>query len=125
PGAITPQPQDESAQTYAPMLKKEEGAIDWTQPAEAIERQVRAFDPWPGTYTHWNGQTLKIISGAVVPGRSAEPGLVVRLPDGTTAIGTGRDLYAPDRVQLAGRPATPMSAFVNGHGAFVGSKLPG
>jgi methionyl-tRNA formyltransferase len=124
-GEITPQPQDESAQTYAPMLKKEEGAIDWTQPALAIERQVRAFDPWPGTYTQWNDQTLKILSGAVVADRDAAPGLVIRLPDGTVAIGTGRGLYAPDRVQLAGRPATPMTAFVNGHSAFVGATLPG
>src|SRR5262245_48749581 len=63
---IKPQPQDESLQTYAPMLKKEEGAIDWSQPAEAIERLVRAFDPWPGTYTKWNGQVLKILAGRVV-----------------------------------------------------------
>jgi methionyl-tRNA formyltransferase len=124
-GEITPQPQDESTQTYAPLLKKEEGTIEWTQPAEAIERQVRAFDPWPGTYTQWNGQTLKILSGAVVSGRDAAPGLVIRLPDGTVAIGTGRGVYVPDRVQLAGRPATPMSAFVNGHSTFVGSTLPG
>ena len=122
---ITPQPQDESAQTYAPMLKKEEGAIDWTQPAEAIERQVRAFDPWPGTYTQWNGQTLKILSGTVVSNRDAAPGLVIRLPDGMVGIGTGRGVYVPDRVQLAGRPVTPMSAFVNGHSTFVGSTLPG
>src|SRR5258708_34683608 len=102
-GEIAPQPQDENAQTYAPMLKKEEGAIDWIQPAEAIERQVLAFDPWPGTYTLWNGQTLKILAGAVVSGQDAAPGLVMRLPDSTVAIGTGRGLYVPDRVQLAGR----------------------
>ncbi|HLY27951.1 MAG TPA: methionyl-tRNA formyltransferase, partial [Aggregatilineales bacterium] len=57
-GEIAPKPQDESQQTYAPMLKKDEGHIDWTQSAENIERQVRAFDPWPGTFTRWNDQAL-------------------------------------------------------------------
>jgi methionyl-tRNA formyltransferase len=121
-GEIAPQIQDERLQTYAPMLKKEEGAIDWTQPAEAIDRQIRAFDPWPGTFTHWDGQVLKILNGKVVDG-SAAPGTVKRLSDGTVAVGTGSRLYAPETVQLAGRPATPISAFVNGHGTFVASTL--
>jgi methionyl-tRNA formyltransferase len=122
-GEIIPQPQDDSQQTYAPMLKKEDGAIDWSQPAEAIERQVRAFDPWPGTYTHWNGQTLKILAGKAIPGISREPGHVTRLADGLIAVGTGNGLYALHSVQLAGKPATPVSAFVNGHSAFIGSIL--
>jgi methionyl-tRNA formyltransferase len=121
-GEITPQEQDERQQTYAPMLKKEEGAIDWRQPAESIERQVRAFDPWPGTFTHWNGQVLKILAGKVVDG-TADPGLVKRLGDGTIAIGTSSKLYALEKVQLAGRPATSISDFVNGHGTFVASTL--
>src|SRR5690606_32343215 len=62
-GQIQPRPQDESLATYAPQIKKAEGEIDWTQPAAAIERLVRAFTPWPGTYTIWNGQQLKIHSG--------------------------------------------------------------
>ncbi len=121
-GEIEPQPQDEAQQTYAPMLKKEEGAIDWTQPADAIGRQVRAFDPWPGTYTHWDGQVLKILGGKLVEG-TAQPGTVKRLGDGTVAVGTGSSLYALEKVQLAGRPATLISDFVNGHGTFVASTL--
>jgi methionyl-tRNA formyltransferase len=125
-GEITPQPQPpqaESEQTYAPMLKKEDGLIDWSLPADVIERQVRAFDPWPGTYTTWNGQPLKILSGKVVAGPNVRPGAVARLPDGTLVVGTGNGLYAPSAVQLAGRPATPIGAFVNGHSTFVGSVL--
>jgi methionyl-tRNA formyltransferase len=122
-GEIKPEPQDESKQTYAPMLKKEDGLIDWTQPADAIERQVRAFDPWPGTYTSWNGRQLKILSGKVARGPESVPGFVGRDPLGEVAVGTGSGMYAPEVVQLAGRPATPIQAFVNGHPDFVGSTL--
>ncbi len=124
-GEIVPRPQDESSQTYAPMLKKEDGVIDWTQPAEAIDRQVRAFDPWPGTYTHWNGQPLKVLSGSVAPNHShdAQTGMVIQLPDGAIAVTTGSGLYCFDQVQLPGRPAMPIGALVNGHAAFVRSRL--
>ncbi len=122
-GEISPQPQDESQQTYAPMLKKEDGAIVWSQPAEVIARQVRAFDPWPGTYTQWDGQTLKILAGRALPGISREPGKVTRLADGLVAVGTGDGLFALQSVQLAGRPVTPINAFVNGYSGFIGSTL--
>src|SRR5215212_5864473 len=74
-GEIVPQPQDDSFATLAPRIDKEEGRIDWTQPAAAIERTVRAFTPWPGTYTFWNGKQLKIHAGTIGEG-SAEPGQV-------------------------------------------------
>jgi methionyl-tRNA formyltransferase len=122
-GEIEPQPQDESAQTYAPMLKKEDGLIDWSQPAEAIERHMRAYDPWPGTYTFWNGQQLKILSGKASAGPQTEPGKVIRATSGEPAVGTGEGVYVLDSVQLPGRPATAANAFVNGHPAFVGSTL--
>jgi methionyl-tRNA formyltransferase len=60
-GKTIPQPQDDSLATYAPTLKKEDGLIDWTRSAVETERLVRAFMPWPGTYTLWNGQPLKIL----------------------------------------------------------------
>jgi len=122
-GRCLPQPQDESLQTYAPMLKKEEGLIHWNEPIAIIERQVRAFDPWPGTFTHWNGQVLKILSGTVIDDSSAPPGKVLRIPNGTIAIATGSGSYAPQYVQIAGRPAAPILAFVNGHNGFIGSVL--
>jgi methionyl-tRNA formyltransferase len=105
------------------MMKKEDGAINWLESAESIDRHVRAYDPWPGTYTHWNGQMLKIVSGKTISGAAETPGKVLRLSDGTIAVGTGNGLYAPSSVQLAGRPAVAVSAFVNGHSTFVGSVL--
>jgi methionyl-tRNA formyltransferase len=124
-GEITPTPQDEALQTYAPMLKKDDGAIHWNETAAAIERQVRAFDPWPGTFTTWNGQSLKIIGGEASDGDhgDAAPGEVVQLRDGGVGIGTGAGVFRLARVQVAGKGAVEADAFTRGHGAFIGSRL--
>jgi methionyl-tRNA formyltransferase len=120
-GSLKPTPQDESQQTYAPMLKKEDGLIEWDQPAPRIERQVRAFDPWPGSFTHWDGQVLKLIGGQAVDGRGAT-GQVIALGDGF-AVGTSAGLFQLETVQLAGRSPSPIGAFVNGHPTIVGAQL--
>jgi methionyl-tRNA formyltransferase len=126
-GTIHPQPQPEGDFGYAAMMKKEDGLIDWSQPVSAIDRQIRAFDPWPGTYTLWNGTTLKILAGIPRPDLHGTPGSVFSAHDGTgtgtIAIGTGEGSYSPTKVQLAGKPATTIAAFVNGHKTFEGSKL--
>jgi len=59
-GTLVPKPQDDSLATYAPMIKKEDGLLDFSQPARYLERKVRAFNPWPGAYTLWKNQVLKI-----------------------------------------------------------------
>lgn len=129
---ITPQPQpdDETQITYAPMLAKDAGAIDWTQPAETIDRHVRAFFPWPGTYTFWSERRVKVIEGRALPhDLGAAPGEVVdlrgtRLDDvGVLAIGTGQGIYAPSTLQLAGRTAQDVSVFLNGAPDFIGARL--
>ncbi len=58
-GTCIPQAQDDSQATYAPMIKKEDGELDFSQPAESLARRVRAFNPWPGAYMPWQGQLLK------------------------------------------------------------------
>ena len=122
-GALRPQPQpdDEALITYAGQIKKEEGQIDWTQDAAAIDRLVRAFTPWPGTFTFWEGKLLKIKAGHPIRGRAA-PGQVIAHADGL-AIGTGEGLYLPTSLQLEGKRATDAAAFVRGYGAIVGSTL--
>ncbi|HRE49225.1 MAG TPA: methionyl-tRNA formyltransferase [Aggregatilineales bacterium] len=129
-GAITPTPQAETGSTYAPMLKKEDGRIDWTQPAEAIDRQVRAYHPFPGTFTFWNGEYLKILPALTPSTPSAPPTLAGDAPpgqvifrDGVAAIGTGAGVYIPQRVQVAGRPALSVSDFLNGRRDFLGALL--
>lgn len=120
-GRIIPQPQDETAVTYAPTIKKEEGLIDWMQDAAAIERLVRAFTPWPGTYTLWNGQPLKVLAAEAGAG-SAQPGLVTA-QQGRIAIGTGAGLLYPKRLQLAGRNGVSVEEFVRGRPDLINSVL--
>jgi methionyl-tRNA formyltransferase len=120
-GAIQPQAQDESPVTYAPQIQKEEGQIDWTQDAVSIERLVRAFTPWPGTYTQWNGQQLKIHSGRADSGQ-AEPGKIVKTRDGI-AVGTEDGLFILDTIQLAGRKTMSVEEFIKGQADFIGATL--
>lgn len=122
-GDIQPQPQtdDESLITYAPQIKKEDGTIDWTQSAATIDRLVRAFTPWPGTFTTWEGRLLKIIEGQPVDGLAA-PGTVIACADGI-AVGTRVGLYRPDTLQLAGKKALPAADFLRGNAAIIGSTL--
>lgn len=120
-GNITPQPQPEQGVTFAPQIKKEEGNLDWTQEALTLERLIRAFTPWPGTYTLWKGQPLKIIRASVVDGQ-AQPGQVVNSRHGL-AVGTGHHLLRLEQLQLAGRKAISAEDFVRGHADFIGGKL--
>lgn len=120
-GSIRPQPQDDSLATFAPQIRKEEGNIDWTQSAAAIERLIRAFTPWPGAFTYWNGKQVKIHSGTVTAG-SAEPGVVL-VHHGQIAIGTGDGFFLPAEVQLEGKKRLSIADFVRGYGDFVGAKL--
>ncbi len=120
-GDILPQSQPETGITHAPQIKKEAGQIDWNEPAISIERLVRAFTPWPGTYTFWDGKLLKIHSGTVRSGTAA-PGQVIE-HQGQIAIGTGEGLYLPDVVQLEGKKRLDIIPFVRGHGDFVDARL--
>jgi methionyl-tRNA formyltransferase len=114
-GEIHPTPQDHSKATYAPMLKKEDGQIDWTKGAEEIDRQVRAFHPWPGAYTEWQGQILKICKGEVRKGKATgKAGTVLWVGTDFIEIETGRDSYLLKEVQLEGkRRMAP--GFLSGH----------
>lgn len=121
-GELQPIAQPETGITYAPQIDKSEGAIDWSQSAEQIERLVRAFTPWPGTFTQWNGKQFKIHAGTIGEGSlaSGEVGMI----DDAVAIGTGEGVYLPHVVQLSGKSRTDIDDFVNGYQDFIGSTLP-
>ncbi len=123
-GLITPQPQDASLATLCRPLRKEQGLIDWTQPADAIARAARAFNPWPAASTTWNGQPLRVLRASAVldSAREDTPGRVVEA-GGAVAVVTGHGLLALEEVQLAGRAALPAASFVRGQRNFVGSVL--
>lgn len=120
-GEITPQDQDNSLATYAPQLKKQAGEIDWSQSAGEIERMVRAYQPWPRAYTHWQGARLTFEAGVVLDGK-AQPGLVIQQRN-QIAIGAGDRLFCPTMLQLPGKKRLPIGDFINGYPAFLGAQL--
>lgn len=105
-GSIQPQPQDESQATYASMLSKEEGLLDFTQPADALEHRIRAFQPWPGAFFTWQNQPLKILKASVKTTSADEPGKRLII-DGLPAVATGEGALILEEVQPAGK--RPMS----------------
>jgi len=114
-GQISTQPQNPCLVTNAPPLDKREGAIDWTQPAVAIERKIRAFYPWPGTYCDCDGQRLKIISARIGERTLADasPGTMRIVGDDVTVI-KGEGTLIVEMVQLAGKRAMAAKQFARG-----------
>ena len=124
-GDIQAQPQDCSQATVTRRLSKEDGRIDWDQPADRISRQVLAYDPWPGSFTFWQGKLLKIVEAAAAGPpikTSAVPGQVVAV-ENKMGVVTGGGMLALNVVQLEGRRAVPIREFAAGHRDFVGSIL--
>jgi methionyl-tRNA formyltransferase len=111
-GAITPRPQPEERSTYAPMLKKEEGLLDFSRPAEELARRVRAFHPWPGTWMVWQGLPLKIHKAHTTDG-GGDPGVKL-IVQGLPAITTPDGLLILDEIQPAGKKSMPGKAFLTG-----------
>jgi methionyl-tRNA formyltransferase len=124
-GDIVPKPQSSEDATLAPRISKEEGQIDWSRPAFFIDRQVRAFQPWPSAYSSWKGQLLKIVRARVDTSYNAggEPGRVIPDPEGVAVI-TGEGVLRLEEVHLAGKRVLPIDAFLRGTTEFVGSRLP-
>jgi methionyl-tRNA formyltransferase len=115
-----PRPQPSDGSTYAPKLAREDGLIDWTRDAAFIERQVRALNPWPGTFSPWSGAALKVLDCALAEAAAAEPGTVLdeRL---TVACGTGAVRLL--RVQAPGGTAMAAADFLRGHPVPAGAVL--
>jgi methionyl-tRNA formyltransferase len=109
--SIAPHKQDAAQATYAPLLKKENGLIDWRQPAQAIHNRVRGFQPWPGAYTRFRGQQLHIWKSRVTAAAAGEPGLLTSHP---LAVVCGQGSLEPIEVQLEGRKRITAEEFANG-----------
>ena len=121
-GELVPAPQDHSRATITKMLSREDGRLDWTQPAIHLERAVRAYDPWPGTWTTWQGQPLKILKASVrehLP--EGEPGTILDAP--RLRVATGKDALQLDEVQPAGKRAMSGDDWRRGQRNVVGARL--
>lgn len=125
-GQITPQAQNDRLATLAPRLKKEEGEIDWSGSAAEIERQIRAFTPWPGTFTNGPGGPFKILTAVTAPAAEppagALPGTVFSHQRQVLVV-TGRGVVRLVVVQPAGKKAMPAEAMLNGQPELAGARL--
>jgi len=111
---IVPEKQDDAAATWAPLLKKEDGVIDWTRPAKWVNHRVRGLQPWPGAYTKFREQTLHVWKARAEPRPlgSGVPGQIVSSRPLTVATGDGGlELI---EVQIEGRKRIGAADFVNG-----------
>jgi methionyl-tRNA formyltransferase len=111
--------------TYAERLTKADGRIDWTSPAVHVERMLRAFYPWPGAYTAYQGKQLRFLDAGVLPQWAGDqpPGAVFSLPCGQVAVATGQGALVLHELQLAGKKPMPIEVFCRGQRDFVGSIL--
>lgn len=119
--AIQPKPQNNSLATYAPILKKEDGRIDWSNPAQRIHDLIRGFQPWPGAHTSFRGQSLHLWRSRLVPQKTIDlpPGALIQTRGVFAVAGDGALLELLE-VQLEGRKKMPAEVFANGH--RIGSK---
>lgn len=112
-GILNPQPQDESLATYAPQLKKQDGRLDFYQPALALARRVQAFNPWPGAYTYWQEQILKIHRAHAVDAPPLPPGQSV-IYQGMPAMASIQGWLVFEELQPAGKKPMPGKSFLQG-----------
>ena len=121
-GSLHPVPQDHSKATCAPPLKKEDGRIDWNKEAKEIDRRVRALNPWPGTFTRWNGRLLKIFRGIVREGASrGKAGTVSWVGSDFIEVETGKDSFLIKEVQLEGKKRMSVREFLIGNPISTGT----
>jgi methionyl-tRNA formyltransferase len=111
-GKIQPTPQPDEGATYAPMLKKEDGRLDFTQDVNDLERRVRAFNPWPGTFMDFDGTNLKVHRAHVEPGNALAGERLVE--QNQPAVGARGGILVLDEVQPAGKKSMSGKSFLSG-----------
>ena len=112
-GSAPRAPQDNSRTTVAPKLNREDGRIDWSEPADVIERKIRAYDPWPGAFTKIGDRNLKIFSASIVD-LSGKPGEVLR-QENKVIIAAGACALSLGEIQLEGKRRMGASEFIRGY----------
>jgi len=126
-GRLTPEPQDHAKATYTRPISKRDGEIDWHLSAAELDRRVRAFDPWPGCFTRWQGKTLKILEAVALPAHGPiKPGLVISLsgdPNIPVGVGTSNGILGLRRLQLEGKRPVSAADFLRGHRLEAGHDL--
>ena len=128
-GEIETKDQNEKEATYSKILKKEDGKIDWRKPAEEIERQIRAFSPWPGSFTFWQ-RSDKLIKIEILEARvynfdpqKYEIGKTLVAPQNHLCIQTGKEFLVVERLQMEGKKEMESEDFIRGFPDFIGTIL--
>lgn len=121
-GSIVPRVQDDSKATFAPLLKKEDGLINWTMPAIKIHNRIRGMSPWPGAYTYLDGKMIKIIQSEAIIGKG-DPGALFEVDKVTLAVGTGFGLLRIVALQQEGKKPLTAVDFLRGHHGIAGKSF--
>ncbi len=121
-GSLVPEKQDDALSCYAPMLKKENGLIDWGKGAQEIKNLVRGVTPWPGAFTHLHGKTVKVYLVTVGTGSGAA-GTVLRAEREGIEVACGRGSILIGELQLEGRKRLPAAEFLAGYRIEPGTVL--
>ena len=121
---LVPQKQDDALATYAPMISKKDGLVDFSKTPEQIERQMRAFDPWPGTYAYLGETMMKLWQGLALPQPTDQPpGTVLAAgPEGIDIAAGGRVLRVT-QLQMPGKKRTPVKEYLKGNSIEIGTVL--
>jgi len=123
---IKPEKQDENKASYTSLLSKEDGKVDWKEKAIEIERKVRAYNPWPSTFTYLNNKLLKIFNAKVLKQNGYpknKPSKILKTENDKLIIQTGKDLLRLKKIQIEGKKAMSDSAFIKGHKQIIGKTL--
>jgi methionyl-tRNA formyltransferase len=123
-GSLQPQEQTEADASLAPIIRKEDGLIDWTQPAIALERRIRGFNPWPSAYTLLNGKLLKLHRAQIIATtQTGDPGEVVRADKNGFWVATGLGVLGLEEVQLENKKRVAGVEFIKGVRIGKGDRL--
>jgi methionyl-tRNA formyltransferase len=124
-GTLVPCPQDHSLATLAPLLKKEDGLIDWTLEAVAIANRVRGMSPWPGAYTYAKDDRWLIWRASALdrPAGAAAPGTIVEVTKEGLLVATGRGLLSIAEFQPANSRRMSVAQYLAGHSLAPGLTL--
>ncbi len=122
--------QDPTLATKAPRIKKNDGLVDWSRSAEQIRNQVRAFKPWPGTFSYWHresGEPMRLIFDQVsvsdLNDEQANPGQVVQCDGKRLIVAASQSTLSIDKVQPAGKRAMAIDEFLRGHKVCSGERF--
>jgi methionyl-tRNA formyltransferase len=124
-GVLTLEPQDDAQATMTRLLQKSDGRLDWQRSADELARQVRAYTPWPGAFTTWEGRTLKVQRATALPFTGQLPPGACFTPTDSTmlAVACGQGALALEVIQLEGKRAMPAAEVLRGYPALASAHL--